>query len=101
MPETHKFKKENKELALCLIHEANELPISVVCTKAWIYFADVHKTNPYYAKKHCGNRKGANKFIVTAARSQAWTSCFCSRTDASLYLDMKKTLRWKIFTSAW
>lgn len=65
-----KFKKENKELATyVLFDEADEANyVSTVMSTLEEYFADVHPTNPFYAKKTL------RKIVRASARYSKYSS---------------------------
>ncbi len=91
-----KFKKENKELATyVLFDEANEQAyISSVHESLDLLFSDVHKTNPYYAKKTLRKIvRVANKFIRYSSQENTGVDIllFVAERMRPLYLDMKKS----------
>ncbi len=91
-----KFKKENKELATyVLFDEANEAEyISSVQASLALLFEDVHKTNPYYAKKTLRKIvRIANKFIRYSSQESTGVEIllFVAERMRPIYLDMKKS----------
>ncbi len=91
-----KFKKENKELATyALFDEVNEAEyINSVKNSLDLLFEDVHKTNPYFAKKTLRKIiRVANKFIRYSSQDSTGVEIllFVAQRMCSLHLDMKKS----------
>jgi hypothetical protein len=91
-----KFRNENKELATyVLFDEANEAAyVRSVHESLELLFADVHKTNPYYAKKTLRKIvRIANKFIRYSSQENTGVDIllFVAQQMRPFYLDMKKS----------
>lgn len=91
-----KFRKENKELATYVLMEETDEPAYVISVRENLdlLFGDVHKTNPYYAKKTLRKIvREANKFIRYSNQESTGVDIllFVAERMRPLYLGMKKS----------
>jgi muconolactone delta-isomerase len=77
-----KFKKENKELASYLLFDVDDEPGYVANVKAalLVLFDDVHRTNPYFAKKTL------RKILRVAGKYSKYSNSETTEVEILLYV---------------